>query len=121
MHSASAEVRSKAGGLLRDAGRISKFAATRTFRYGSRGLGAGGAAITITSNLYRYPAVEAIVRSTFEVGGAVVGGLAGGAACATETIATLGSGVVFCPVLVAGGGIAGGYGGKYLGDAIYGG
>jgi len=47
--------------------------------------------------------LESLGHSATKLGGGLLGGAAGGWACATETVATAGAGVVACPTLVTGG------------------
>ena len=62
----------------------------------------------------------AVVRAGLTTGAAIGGAITGGAPCASETVASLGIGVVECPLLVIGGSAVGTQVGNLAGDALFG-
>lgn len=109
--------RSKAGRRLPKAGRL----ANGPLGKAGRAVPGVGAGLTYFQNRAEGKGIgESATRAGITGAGGGLGALAGGAACATETVATLGAGVVACPVLVGGGAVGGSIAGDKTGDAVFG-
>jgi hypothetical protein len=79
-------------------------------------------ALSVASNRARGRSwLESGARTGLTMTGGSAGSAAGAAACGAESVVTAGVGALACPVLIAGGGTAGGYVGNKLGDWIFGG
>lgn len=112
-------MRSEAGGLMRGAGSSTAFAQSALFKAAGKVLLAAGFLADVAEGVGSgHTLVGASARATLSTGLALGGAAAGGALCATETVATSGIGIVACPALIGGLSAAGATGGDIVGDII---
>ncbi len=119
-HGATAEIRSAASQLIREAGSATRFATSAPFLAGARLLPLAGFGLSTAINIGGGRSVpESVARAGLETGGGIAGAALGTLACGAAALATLGVGGLVCAGAVATGAIGGTITGGVAGDAAF--